>query len=124
MNVINASITKMEEIEIFGIPALYTPHKVSRQTVHLGMYCYELQAAPEDWGQPRRLMNEVDEGFYGTVLTPVPVEGAEGGGLAIGPGDFKAELGIGSYTPAEFEDKYLSPNYDPLRLEQIYGKAD
>ena len=124
MNVINASITKMEEIEIFGIPALYTPHKVSRQTVHLGMYCYELQAAPADWGQPRRLMNEVDEGFYGTVLTPVPVEGAEGEGLAIGPEDFKAELGIGNYTPAEFEDKYLSLHYDPLRLEQIYGKAD
>ena len=76
MNVINASITKMEEIEIFGITALYTPHKVSRQTIHRGMYCYELQAAPEDWRQPRRLMSEVDEGFYGTVLTTGPVEGA------------------------------------------------
>ena len=76
MNIINASITKMEEIEIFGIPALYTPYKVSRQTVHLGMNCYELQAGPEDWSQPRRLMGE---------------------------------LGIGYYTPAEFEDKYLSP---------------
>ena len=64
MNVINASITKMEEIEIFGIPALYTPHKVSCQTVHLGMYCSELQAAPEDWGQPCRLMNEVDAVSY------------------------------------------------------------
>ena len=44
MSIINASTTKMEEIEIVGIPALYTPYKVSRQTVHLGMYCYELQA--------------------------------------------------------------------------------
>ena len=124
MNVINASITKMEEIEIFGIPALYTPHKVSRQTIHLGMYCYELQAGPEDWGQPRRLMGEVNEGFFGTVLTPIPVEGTEGDGLIIGPGGFKDELGIGYYTPAEFEEKYLSPYYDPLRLEQIYGKED
>ena len=124
MSIINASTTKMEEIEIVGIPALYTPYKVSRQTVHLGMYCYELQAGPEDWGQPRRLMDEAGEGFFGTVLTPVPVEGADGEGLAIGPEDFKAELGIGYYTPAEFEDKYLSPGYDPLRLEQIYGKED
>ena len=118
MNVINASITKMEEIEIFGIPALYTPHKVSRQTVHLGMYCYELQAAPEDWGQPRRLMNEVDEGFYGTVLTPVPVEGAEGAGLVIGPEDFKAELGSGSYTPPGLGDKNLSARYEPDGLRK------
>ena len=124
MSIINASTTKMEEIEIVGIPALYTPYKVSRQTVHLGMYCYELQAGPEDWGQPRRLMDEAGEGFFGTVLTPVPVEGADGEGLAIGPEDFKAELGIGYYTPAEFGDKYLSPGYDPLRLEQIYGKED
>lgn len=124
MSIINASITKMEEIEIFGIPALYTPYKVSRQTVHLGMNCYELQAEPEDWSQPRRLLDEADEGFFGTVLTPVPVEGVEDGGLAIGPEDFKGELDIGYYTPAEFEDKYLSPGYDPLRLEQIYGKED
>lgn len=44
--------------------------------------------------------------------------------MPIGLEDFKAELGIGYYTPAEFEDKYLSPYYDPLRLEQIYGKED
>ena len=42
MNIINASTVRMEEVEIFGIPALYTPYKVSRQTVHLGLYCYEL----------------------------------------------------------------------------------
>lgn len=124
MNIINASTTRMEEVEIFGIPALYTPYKVSRQTVHLGMYCYELQADPEDWTQPRRLLFEAGDGFFGTILTPVPVEGAEGAGLAIGPEDFKDELGIGYYTPAEFEDKYLSPDYDPLRMEQIYGKTD
>ena len=43
---------RMKEIEIFGIPALYTPHKVSRQTIHLGMYCYELQAAPGTGASP------------------------------------------------------------------------
>ena len=31
MEIINASITRMEEVEIFGIPALYTSYRVSRQ---------------------------------------------------------------------------------------------
>lgn len=123
MECINASITPMEEVEIFGIPALYTPYKVSRRTVHLGLYCYELQAGPAD-GHPHRLMDRADVGFFGTVLTPVPVEGTGGEGRAIGPGDFRAGLGEGRYTPAQFEAKYLSPGMDSVRLEQIYGKAD
>ena len=32
MNIINASITRMEEVEIFGVPALYTPSKISRSS--------------------------------------------------------------------------------------------
>ena len=124
MTKINASTVRMEEVEIFGIPALYTPYKVSRQTIHLGLYCYELQAGPEDWSQPHRLMDEADEGFFGTILAPVPVEGTEGNGKPIGPENFVDDLKEGYYTPAEFEDKYLSPDYDPLRMEQICGKAD
>ena len=124
MTKINASTVRMEEVEIFGIPALYTPYKVSRQTIHLGLYCYELQAGPEDWSQPHRLMDEADEGFFGTILAPVPVEGTGGEGKPVGPGDFVDDLKEGYYTPAEFEDKYLSPDYAPLRMEQIYGRAD
>ena len=122
MEYINANITPMEEVEIFGIPALYTPHKVSRQTVHLGLYRYELQAGAE--GEQPRLTDEAAAGSMGTVLTPVLIEGTEGMGLPVGPEDFKDGLGIGYYTPAQFEAKYLSPGMDPVRLEQIYGKAD
>lgn len=35
MNKINAAITRMEEVEIFGIPALFTPKRISRDTLHL-----------------------------------------------------------------------------------------
>ena len=83
-----------------------------------------MPAGPEDWSQPHHLMDEADEGFFGTILTPVPVEGTTGDGKPIGPGDFADDLQEGYYTPAEFEDKYLSPDYDPLRMEQIYGKTD
>ena len=123
MEIINASITRMEEVEIFGIPALYTSYRVSRQTVHLGLYCYELWTDLAD-GRPSRLMDKAEVGFCGTVLTPVPVEGTAGQGRAIGPEDFQTGLREGHYTPAEFEEKYLSPDMDPVRLEQIYGKAD
>ncbi len=123
MNIINASITRMEEVEIFGVPALYTPCKVSRQTVHLGLYCYELRMDLE--GSPvRRLADQAGDGFIGTILTPVPVEGTAGEGRIVQPEDFQTGLEAGYYTPAEFEEKYLAPDYDPLRLEQIYGKTD
>lgn len=121
METINASITRMEEVEILGIPALYTPYKVSRQTVHLGLYQYELRTGPGD-RTPSRLVTEAAEGFSGTILTPVPVKGTEGEGLAIGPGDLQTGLEEGSYTPAEFEEKYLGPDYDP-QVER-YGKPD
>ena len=111
MEIINANITRMEEVEIFGIPALFTSCKVSRQTVHLGLYCYELWTDPAD-GRPSRLMDKAEAGFCGTVLTPVPVEGTGGQGRAIGPEDFQTGLREGHYTPAEFEEKYLSPDVD------------
>ena len=42
MNTINASITPMRVCRIFGIPALFTPYRVSRQTVHFGLYQYDI----------------------------------------------------------------------------------
>ncbi|MGM9639732.1 MAG: LPD28 domain-containing protein, partial [Faecousia sp.] len=31
----------MEQVFVLGFPALFTPHRVSRATVHLGLCCYE-----------------------------------------------------------------------------------
>lgn len=121
MTIINAAMTRMEEIEIFGVPALFTPYKVSRATVHLGMYCYEVQARSGVPAQPFALMEQADEGFYGTVLTPIPLELPDGGRRVIEPGDFFIGMELGYYTPAEFEEKYLSPDCDPIGR---YGKED
>ena len=49
---------------------------------------------------------------------------AENESKPVYQGDFVDDLQEGYYTPAEFEDKYLSPDYDPLRTAQIYGKAE
>lgn len=111
MEIINANTTRMEEIEIFTIPALFTPHRVDRAALHPGLACYEVRVRA---GAPRRMFSLTaqapDGDFYGTVLTPVPVELPENGEKPIGPGDFLTGTGAGYYTPAEFEDKYLSPH--------------
>ncbi len=45
MNRINANLHRLPHVTVLGIPALITPHKVSRSTVHLGIYCYELKGS-------------------------------------------------------------------------------
>ena len=46
MKTINAAITPMQEVRLFGEPALFTPERVSRDTVHLGLFPYELETEP------------------------------------------------------------------------------
>ena len=40
---INANLHRMPKVTVLGIPALITPHKISRDTIHLGLFCYELK---------------------------------------------------------------------------------
>ncbi len=44
MSIVNANMTPMRVCWIFGVPALFTPYRVSRQTVHFGLYQYDMQA--------------------------------------------------------------------------------
>ena len=37
-------VTVMEEVEIFTIPALFTPYKVDRESIYPGLHLYEIQA--------------------------------------------------------------------------------
>lgn len=117
MNMINAAMTPMQEVEIFGYPALFTPHRVSRDTVHM-LFCYEMQVAAE--GQPFALVERTqEERLFGTVLTPVPIE-MEGGKRPIGPADFFFDPLASYYTPAIFEQKYMAPAFGSA---ERFGKA-
>lgn len=40
------------------------------------------------------------------------------------PGELVMDTGAGYYTPAEFEEKYLSPDYGGGARAERYGKAD
>lgn len=100
-------VTVMEEVEIFTIPALFTPYKVDRESIYPGLHLYEIQARQDT---PFRLMERVDNGFYGSVLTPIPVDRMEDGQRDILPGDFILDEEAERLTPSEFEEKYLSPS--------------
>ncbi len=117
MTMINAALTPMQEIEIFGCPALFTPHRVSRDTVHM-LCCYEMRAAVN--GRPFALVDRAeDSSFFGTVLTPVPMELPEGQ-KTVGPEDFACDTLASHYTPALFEQKYMEPE---AASAERFGKA-
>ncbi len=109
---------RMREIEIFGVPALFTSKAIPPEAVYPGMFRYELQTG--DGQRPHRLAEGPGGKFLGTVLTPVPVPVE--GQREIGPGELSLDTGAGYYTPSEFEEKYLSPDYDPASRKERYGK--
>ena len=116
MDMINAATTPMLEVEIFGCPALFTPHRVSRDTVHM-LFCYELCAQP---GQPFTLTEHAqDREFCGTILTLLPMELPEGR-KPLGPGNYAEPAEAAHYNPAAFESKYMEPQPDSA---ERFGKA-
>ena len=113
---------RMREIEVFGIPALFSPNRIGADEVYPGLHHYELMSGPQFPDSPRRLTADAGEKFLGTILSPVKIYLTADGQREIEPGDLFLDIEAGSYTPAEFEEKYLSPNYDPQA--ERYGKAD
>ena len=92
---------------VLGIPALITPHKVSRSTVHLGIYCYELKGNGNALEYPMIVADEVpDTECVGTLLTLAPMLMERVHQLMLLPGDIEDVEDSQKYTPAEFERKF------------------
>lgn len=104
----NTNPERMREIEIFGVPALYSSTPIDPEDLYPGMSLYELQ------GQDGR--------FLASVLTPVPIPVLADGPRDLKPGELVMDTGAGYYTPAEFEEKYLSPDHDDGAWAERYGK--
>lgn len=66
---------RMKEIEIFGIPALFTEKRIDHDAVYPGMYRYELETVNNG---PKRVSDTASGTFLGTVLTPVPSQWTTG----------------------------------------------
>lgn len=103
--------TPMREIEIFGIPALFTDQDIPPDGQIPDMHYYELISA------------EDGETLLGTVLTVIPVELPEGGERDVYDDDLMLDTVGGLLTPEEFAEKYLSPVSGP-DLSERYGKED
>lgn len=99
-------VTVMEEVEIFTIPALFTPYKVDRESIYPGLHLYEIQARQDT---PFRLMERADSGFYGSILTPIPVDRMENGRRDILPGDFILDEEAERLTPASLRKSIYLP---------------
>lgn len=103
--------TPMWEIEIFGIPALFTEQVIPPdQQIH-GMHYYELVSA------------EDGKTVLGTVLTLIPVEIEDEDGRNVYGTDLMLDTEAEMLTPEEFCEKYLSPAYDP-DPEERFGKDE
>ena len=106
----NSSQERMRAIEIFGIPALFSPNRIYMEDVYPGLHRYELMSSPTFPDSPRHLTADAGEKFLGTVLSPVLIHLTPDGQREIEPGDLFLDIEAGEYTPAEFEEKYLSPD--------------
>ena len=102
--------TPMREIEIFGIPALFTEQDIPEET-YPNLHCYHLISANDG------------ETLLGTVLTVIPVEIPESGERDVYSNDLMLDTEGEILTPEEFSEKYLSPVNGP-DLDERYGKED
>ena len=96
----NINQERMREIEIFGIPALFSPNRVAPGDVYPGLHHYELMSGSMFPDSPRHLTADAGEKFLGTVLSPVKIHLTADGQREIEPGDLFLDIEAGSYTPA------------------------
>ena len=121
MYLVNANTERLGEVEILTVPGLFTIQRVDRATLPPWMHLYEMQTDPDDWSQPGLLGRHITVEHFGTVLTASPLPLPSGGYLDLAPGDFVQGQDAERLTAAEFEAKYLDPDYQPppaVRPEQ------
>ena len=112
---IDATQERMEAVEVFGVPGLFTTLRVNRATIPKGMYAYDMQTSEEDWSQPCLIARHITVEHYGTVITASPIELSETGYRDMEPGDFTQATRAEQLTIAEFERKHLAPKPSPPR---------
>lgn len=105
MDIINANLTKMPLASVIGFPALITSYRVSKQTVHLNLFVYELQGDFER-DDPIIVTHEAKEDFCSTIITPVPLLMDGMSQLLLSPGDIVMDAESRYYTPAVFEARF------------------
>ena len=73
-NRFNAMSERYEQVEVCGVPAMFTSSRIARETIPQGMYMYEVRHADENWGEPCELAKGIMVNHYGTIITNRPIE--------------------------------------------------
>ena len=93
--------TPMREIEIFGIPALFTEQDIPSGETPPGLHCYQLISANDG------------ETLLGTVLTVIPVEVPEDGERDVYDDDLMLDTEGQMLTPGGIFGKVPLPGERP-----------
>ncbi len=75
---------KYQEVEIFGVPALFSNGRMPEKQVPTGLYHYDLRGSDHDPGEPFTLESHVAVNHAGTVLSVYPIPIPERGYLNLG----------------------------------------
>ena len=107
-----------DEIQMFGMPALFTDWRIIRDTVPKGMTLYELRHEDENWGKPCQLAKRIVVNYYGSILTSLPIQLNPDGGRDINRGDFRHN-GERSINIQDFLEKNPVAELDVMNLSTL-----
>ena len=94
---------RYQEVEIFGLPALFSNGRIPQEKVPEGLYCYDLRGSDYDPGEPVTVERRVIVNHAGAVLTLLPLPIPDRGYLRLGEG---LNFVGGMMTMEEFRSQY------------------
>lgn len=100
-----------QEVEVFGVPALFDNARIRQEDVPEGLHCYDLRGSDDDPGEPVTVEHHVAVNHAASILTAVPLPVPEQGFLRLGE-----ELNFlgGMMDIREFMEEYSDMNLDSL----------
>ena len=76
---INAMKEEFEEAELLGMTAFFTPSRINRKTIPVGMHLYEMRGDDNGGADPVQVAERITVNHYGSVITlealPLPGDG-------------------------------------------------
>lgn len=114
---------KLDNVEIFGRPALFSNESINPETLPEGLHCYDLRGSDNDPGMPVTLENYVSVNHAGSIITAEPIEIPETGYIQLN--DSLNFTGDAAKTIKEFfaehypEKAKISRNTEEVQAESI-----
>lgn len=72
-----------QEVEIFGVPALFSNGRIAADNLPDGLFRYDLRGSDDDPGQPITVENHVMVNHAGSLITAKPLDLGENGWLGL-----------------------------------------